>query len=98
MNDFPIKPLEDRLVVQKVEQDTTTASGLFVPETAHQGGPREGVVLAVGPGRYENGTLIPPTVSVGDRVLYAQYGGTEIQHKGEDYVVLTASQVFAVIE
>ncbi len=92
-----IKPLEDRIVVQAVEAETTTASGLVIPDTAKEK-PQEGNVLAVGPGRFEDGARVPLDVKVGDRVLYSKYGGTEVKYSGEEYLVLSARDVLAVIE
>ena len=92
-----IKPLEDRIVVQAVEAETTTASGLVIPDTAKEK-PQEGTVLAVGPGRFEDGNRVPLDVKVGDRVLYSKYGGTEVKYSGEEYLVLSARDVLAVIE
>ena len=92
-----IKPLEDRIVVQAVEAETTTASGLVIPETAKEK-PQEGTVLAVGPGRFEDGARVPLDVKVGDKVLYSKYGGTEVKYSGEEYLVLSARDVLAVIE
>ena len=92
-----IKPLEDRIVVQALEAETTTASGLVIPETAKEK-PQEGTVLAVGPGRFEDGNRIPLDVAVGDKVLYSKYGGTEVKYAGEEYLVLSARDVLAVIE
>ena len=92
-----IKPLEDRIVVQASEAETTTASGLVIPDTAKEK-PQEGTVLAVGPGRYEDGNRVPLDVQVGDKVLYSKYGGTEVKYGGEEYLVLSARDVLAVIE
>ena len=92
-----IKPLEDRIVVQAVEAETTTASGLVIPDTAKEK-PQEGMVLAVGPGRFEDGNRVPLDVQVGDKVLYSKYGGTEVKYAGEEYLVLSARDVLAVIE
>ncbi len=92
-----IKPLEDRIVVQAVEAETTTASGIVIPDTAKEK-PQEGTVLAVGPGRFEDGARVPLDVTVGDRVLYSKYGGTEVKYNGEEYLVLSARDVLAVIE
>ena len=91
-----IKPLEDRIVIQQVEAEQTTASGLVIPDTAKEK-PQEGTVLAVGPGRFEDGNRVPLDVSVGDRVLYSKYGGTEVKVGGEDYLVLSARDVLAVV-
>ena len=92
-----IKPLEDRIVVQASEAETTTASGIVIPDTAKEK-PQEGTVLAVGPGRYEDGNRVPLDVKVGDKVLYSKYGGTEVKYGGEEYLVLSARDVLAVIE
>ena len=92
-----IKPLEDRIVVQAVDAESTTASGLVIPDTAKEK-PQEGIVLAVGPGRFEDGTRVPLDVNVGDKVLYSKYGGTEVKYSGEEYLVLSARDVLAVIE
>jgi chaperonin GroES len=93
-----IKPLEDRIVVQANEAETTTASGIVIPDTAKEK-PQEGTVLAVGPGRVDdNGNRVPVDVKVGDTVLYSKYGGTEVKYAGEEYLVLSARDVLAVIE
>ena len=92
-----IKPLEDRIVVQAVDAESTTASGLVIPDTAKEK-PQEGMVLAVGPGRFEDGNRGPLDVKVGDKVLYSKYGGTEVKYAGEEYLVLSARDVLAVIE
>ena len=92
-----IKPLEDRIVVQAVDAESTTASGLVIPDTAKEK-PQEGTVLAVGPGRWEDGSRVPLDVKVGDKVLYSKYGGTEVKYNGEEYLVLSARDVLAVIE
>ena len=92
-----IKPLEDRIVVQPSDAEQTTASGLVIPDTAKEK-PQEGTVLAVGPGRFEDGARVPLDVAVGDIVIYSKYGGTEVKHNGEEYLVLSARDVLAVIE
>jgi chaperonin GroES len=93
-----IKPLEDRIVVQANEAETTTASGLVIPDTAKEK-PQEGTVIAVGPGRFDdNGKRIPLDVKVGDTVIYSKYGGTEVKYAGEEYLVLSARDVLAIVE
>jgi len=93
----PIKPLEDRIVVKALEAETTTASGLVIPDTAKEK-PQEGEVLAVGPGRVDdNGNRVPLDVSVGDKVIYSKYGGTEVKYGGVDYLVLSARDILAVV-
>lgn len=92
-----IKPLEDRIVIQQLEAETTTASGLVLPDTAKEK-PQEGKVLAVGPGRVDdNGSRVPVDVKVGDVVIYSKYGGTEVKYAGEDYLILSARDVLAVV-
>src|ERR1700690_3424414 len=94
-----LKPLEDRIVVRPLEAEQTTASGLVFPATAKEK-PQEGEVLAVGPGRFDDAgsKRVPMDVSVGDVVLYSKYGGTEVNYSGEEYLVLSARDVLAVIE
>ena len=93
-----LKPLEDRIVVKPLEAEQVTASGLVIPDTAKEK-PQEGEVLAVGPGRIDDsGKRIPLDVSVGDKVLYSKYGGTEVKYSGEEYLVLSARDVLAIIE
>ena len=94
-----IKPLEDRVLVQSLEAETTTASGLVIPDTAKEK-PQEGKVVAVGPGRFdEDGEKrIPLDVKVGDVVIYSKYGGTEVKYNNEEYLVLSARDILAIIE
>ncbi|RPF27575.1 MULTISPECIES: co-chaperone GroES [Georgenia] len=93
-----IKPLEDRIVVQTLEAEQTTASGLVIPDTAKEK-PQEGTVLAVGPGRVDdNGNRVPLDVAVGDVVIYSKYGGTEVKYAGEDYLILSARDILAIVE
>ena len=92
-----IKPLEDRLVIQAVEAEQTTASGLVIPDTAKEK-PQEGIVIAVGPGRVDdNGNRVPIDVAVGDKVIFSKYGGTEVKYDGEEYLILSARDVLAVV-
>ncbi len=93
-----LKPLEDRIVVEPLEAEQVTASGLVIPDTAKEK-PQEGKVLAVGPGRFDDkGSRVPVDVQVGDVVLYSKYGGTEVKYSGHEYLVLSARDVLAVIE
>ena len=91
-----LQPLEDRIVVKPSEGEEMTASGLVIPDTAKEK-PQEGEVLAVGPGRFEDGTRVPLDVKVGDKVIYSKYGGTEVKFGGEDFLVLSARDVLAVV-
>jgi chaperonin GroES len=93
-----IKPLEDRILVQANEAETTTASGIVIPDTAKEK-PQEGTVLAVGPGRIDDkGNRIPLDVKVGDTVIYSKYGGTEVKWAARSTSCLSARDVLAVIE
>jgi chaperonin GroES len=93
-----LKPLGDRLIVQAIEEDETTASGIVLPDTAKEK-PQRGKVLAVGDGKLseDSGNRIPLDVSEGDEVLYSKYGGTEINIEGDDLLVLRESAVLAKV-
>jgi chaperonin GroES len=94
-----IRPLEDRIVVQPGEGEQVTASGIVIPDTAKEK-PQEGTVIAVGEGRWddEGKKRIPLDVKVGDVVLYSKYGGTEVKYNGEEYLILSARDVLAVLD
>ena len=93
-----IKPLEDRVLVQPLEAETTTASGLVIPDTAKEK-PQEGKVVAAGPGRVDdNGVRVPMDVAVGDVVIFSKYGGTEVHYDNTDYLLLNARDILAVVE
>jgi len=92
-----IKPLEDRIVIKIIDAEVTTPSGLVIPDSAQEK-PQEGEVLAVGPGRIDDkGNRVPVDVAVGDKVIYSKYGGTEVKYDGEEYLILSARDVLAVI-
>jgi chaperonin GroES len=93
---FKLKPLDDRIVVKASEGDQTTASGLVIPDTAKEK-PQEGSVVAVGPGKFEDGVRVPMDVSTGDKVIYSKYGGTEVKVDGEEYLILSAGDVLAIL-
>jgi chaperonin GroES len=94
---FSLQPLEDRVVVKPSEEEETTASGIVIPDTAKER-PQEGEVIAVGPGRFEEGNRIPMDVKVGDKVIYSKYGGTEVKIEGDEYLILSARDVLAIIK
>ena len=92
-----LNPLGDRIVVKpKEDEESRTASGLVIPDTAKEK-PQLGEVLAVGPGEYKDGERVPVDVSVGDLVFYSKYGGTEVKVEGEEYLVLSSRDVLAVL-
>ena len=92
-----IRPLYDRIVVKRIEQKEQMQGGLYIPDSAKEK-PQEGEVIAVGSGKLlDNGDRVPMEIKVGDRVLYAKYGGTEFKLDGEDYLVMRESDVLAVL-
>lgn len=92
-----IQPLENRIVVKQSEAEQKTASGLVIPDTAAQK-PSQGEVVAVGPGRFDDrGNRVPLDIVVGDRVIYSQYGGTEVTLDGEKLLVLSTQDVLASV-
>ncbi len=99
MDKSKLRPLADRVVVQPLDEETTTASGIVLPDTAKEK-PQRGEVLAVGPGKKgDSGEIVPLDVSVGDVVLFAKYGGTEIKLGGDEKVlIMRESDILAIIE
>ena len=89
-----LQPLGDRVVVQAIEAEQVTASGIVLPDTAAEK-PQRGKVLAVGTGRFEDGQRVPLLVAKGDEVIYSKYGGTEIKVDGEDLLILRESDILA---
>ena len=94
-----IRPLADRVIVKPSEAaESKTAGGIIIPDTAKEK-PQEGTVAAVGPGRIdEYGKVVPMNVKVGDKVLYSKYGGTEIKYQGDNYLIMSESDILAVFE
>lgn len=94
-----IKPLGDRVLIRALEAVTKTKSGIIIPDTANKERPEQGVVVAVGEGRTtDTGTIIKPTVKVGDEVLFSKYGPDEIKIDGEEYYILNGTNILAVIK
>jgi chaperonin GroES len=92
------RPLHDRVVVRRVEEDTKTKGGIIIPDTAQEK-PMQGEAIAVGPGgRDENGKLIPIDVKVGDLVLFGKWSGTEVKIDGVEYLIMKESDIMGVIE
>ena len=92
-----IKPLEDRVLVEPLEAEHTTASGLVIPDTAQEK-PQEGRVVATGPGRVDDkGKRVPVDVSEGDVVIFSKYGGTEVKYDGKEYLLLAARDILAIV-
>ncbi|BDG49015.1 MULTISPECIES: co-chaperone GroES [Parageobacillus] len=92
-----LKPLGDRVVIEIVETEEKTASGIVLPDTAKEK-PQEGKVVAVGKGRVlDNGQRVAPEVEVGDRIIFSKYAGTEVKYDGKEYLILRESDILAVI-
>ncbi|MBE3097263.1 MAG: co-chaperone GroES [Planctomycetes bacterium] len=92
-----LEPLDDRIVVEPMEAESKTKGGIVLPDTAKEK-PQKGTVISVGPGRVaDDGKRIPPTVKKGDKVIYAKYGGSEIDVDGKEYMILRESDVLAKI-
>ncbi len=89
-----LQPLGDRVVVQSIEAEQVTASGIVLPDTAAEK-PQRGKVLAVGAGRFEDGQRVPLLVAEGDEVIYSKYGGTEVKVDGQDLLILRESDILA---
>ena len=95
-NKTKVTPLSDRVVVRAMEETEQMRGGLFIPDTAKEK-PQQGEIVAVGPGKYEDGKLVPMTVKVGDKVLYGKYSGTEVTLDDEQFLILRESDVLAII-
>ena len=92
-----IKPLQDRILVKRVEENTKTAGGIIIPDTAQEK-PMEGKVVAVGGGaRNDDGKLQPPDVKKGDRILFGKWSGNEITFDGEEYLIMKESDVMGIL-
>lgn len=93
-----IRPLQDRIIVERVEEETKTASGIIIPETAQEK-PQEGKVIAVGNGKKtEDGKVIALDVKVGDKVLFGKYAGTEIKIEGREYMMMREDDILGIVE
>jgi len=93
MKKINITPLADRVIIQQAEAETTTASGIIIPDTAQEK-PQKGTVIAVGKGTKDN----PMTVKAGDNILYGKYAGTELKYNGSDYMIMKESDILAIIK
>lgn len=93
-----LRPLQDRIIVKRVEEETMTAGGIFIPETAKEK-PQQGEVVAVGNGKKtEDGKVLPIDVKVGDKVLFGKYAGTEIKLEGQDYLIMREDDILGIVE
>jgi chaperonin GroES len=93
-----LRPMQDRIIVKRVDEETKTAGGIFIPDTAKEK-PQQGEVVAVGKGKKtEDGKLIPMDVKVGDKVLFGKYSGSEIKLEGQDYLIMREDDILGVVE
>jgi chaperonin GroES len=93
-----IRPLQDRVILKRLEEEKMTASGLYIPETAKEK-PQRGEIVAAGPGkRSEDGKVSPLDVKVGDQVLFSKYAGTEVKVDGEEYLIMREDDIVGVVE
>lgn len=93
-----VRPLHDRVLVERTEAENKTAGGIIIPDSAKEK-PVEGIILAVGHGtRDVNGKLIPLDVKVGDRILFAKWGGTEVKINGKEVIIMKESDILAIID
>ncbi len=93
-----IRPLHDRVVVRRLEEETTTSGGIVLPDSAAEK-PSQGEILAVGPGKIlDNGKVHAPDVKVGDKIIFGQYGGSTVKIEGDELLILTESEIFGVLE
>jgi chaperonin GroES len=96
---FSIMPLHDRVVVRPVgKEEVMSASGIIIPDTVDKEKPERGTVIAVGPGKYDEDVLLPMTVKIGDTVLFSKYGYDEVKVAGEDYFIISESNILAVVK
>jgi chaperonin GroES len=96
--DMKVRPLQDRLLVKRIEEEEKTKGGIIIPDTAKEK-PQEGRVMAVGPGKAaDDGKVIPLSVETGDRILFSKYAGTEIKLDGEEHLIVREDDVLAVLE
>ena len=92
-----MRPLHDRVIVKRIEEEERTKGGIIIPDTAKEK-PQEGRVVAVGPGRQEDGKLIKPEVKEGDRILFGKYSGTEIKIDGDDFIIMREEEVLGIVK
>jgi chaperonin GroES len=92
-----VKPLQDRILIKRVEEEAKTKGGIIIPDSAKEK-PQEGLVVAVGPGKVtENGTLVAPAVKAGDRILFGKYSGTDIKVDGVEHLILREDDLLAIL-
>lgn len=93
-----LKPLEDRVIIEPIKEEEKTKSGIILPETASKEKPEQGKIVAVGPGRYEDGKRIAMDVKVGDKIIFSKYGPDEIKIDGKNYLIAKSSDILAIVK
>ena len=94
-----LRPLQDRIIVERIEEETTTAGGIIIPDTVSKEKPQEGKIIAVGKGKMnDDGKLIPMDVKVGDLVLFGKYAGSEVKVDGVEYLIMREDDILGVVE
>ena len=92
-----VRPLHDRVIIKRIEEEEKTRGGIIIPDTAKEK-PQEGRVVAVGPGRHDDGKVIPLDVKAGDKILFGKYSGAEIKLNGEEHLILKEEDILGIIE
>jgi len=92
-----IRPLHDRVIVKRIEEEEKSKGGIIIPDTAKEK-PQEGRVISVGPGKHEDGKVIPLDVKAGDKILFGKYSGAEIKLNGEEHLILREDDILGIIE
>ncbi len=92
-----IKPLGDRVLIEIMDEEDEKVGSIYVPDTAKER-PQQGKIVAVGEGKRDGKDIIPMTVKVGDTVLYGKYAGTEVKHDGKEYLILSESDIYAILD
>lgn len=92
-----IRPLHDRVIVKRIEEEEKSKGGIIIPDTAKEK-PQEGRVIAVGPGKQDDGKVMPLDVKAGDKILFGKYSGTEIKLNGEEHLILREDDILGIIE
>ncbi len=92
-----VRPLHDRVIVQRIAEEEKTKGGIIIPDTAKEK-PQEGRVVAVGPGKHEDGKVVPLDVKAGDKILFGKYSGAEIKLNGEEHLILREEDILGIVE
>ncbi len=95
--DTNVRPLHDRVIVKRIDEEEKTKGGIIIPDTAKEK-PQEGRVISVGPGRHEDGKIVPPDVKAGDRILFSKYAGTDLKLNGEEHLIMREDDILGIIE